>query len=45
MMISALGIVVCILTSIFASFLQKVEYETEDEQEKLGDKVESTLKW
>lgn len=45
LMISAFGIIVCLVTSIFASILMKVEYESEAEQEEKGDKVESVLKW
>lgn len=45
LMISAFGILVCVVTSIAASFIMKVEYENEAEQLAKGDKVESTLKW
>jgi len=45
LMISALGIIVCIITSLFASFVMKVEYESEEDQREHGDKVESVLKW
>lgn len=44
-MISAFGILVCVVTSLFASFVMKVEYESEEDQLEKGDKVESVLKW
>lgn len=45
LMITAFGIIVCVVTSLAASFIMKVEYETEEDQAAKGDKVESVLKW
>lgn len=45
LMITAFGILVCVVTSLAASFIMEVEYKSEDEQMEKGDKVESVLKW